>query len=54
MIQALAEEYVFDTIRHRGSASVGVKLVEEDDTDPDQILKDADTAMYLEKRQRVV
>ena len=52
--QALAEEYVFDTIRHRGSASVGIKLVEADETDPDQILKDADTAMYLEKRQRVV
>ena len=50
--QALAEEYIFDTIRHCGSASVGIKMVEEGDTDPDQILKDADTAMYLEKRNR--
>lgn len=51
--QALAEDYIFDTLRHRGSASVGVKMVEEEeDTDPDQIIKDADTAMYLEKRSR--
>ena len=49
--QALAQEYVLDTICHNGSASVGVKMVEEEDTDPDQILKDADTAMYAEKRK---
>ena len=47
--QALAEDYILYSIRHVGSASVGVKLVEEGDTDPEQILKDADTAMYLEK-----
>ena len=45
--EALAEDYFFGSIRHSGSASVGVKLVELDDSDPDQILKDADTAMYL-------
>ncbi len=50
--QALAEDYIFGSIRHRGSASVGVKMIEEGDTDPDQIIKDADTAMYLEKRSR--
>ena len=51
--QALTEDYIFGTIRHSGSASVGVKMVEEGDTDPDQILKDADAAMYLEKRNCV-
>ena len=50
--EALEEEYIFGTIHHNGSASVGVKIVEEQETDPDQILKDADTAMYLEKRNR--
>ncbi len=51
--QALAEIYIFGAIRHIGSASVGIKMVDDDDTDPDHILKDADTAMYLEKRNRV-
>ena len=52
--QALSYAYVFGTIHHHGSASVGIKLVKEGDTDPDQILKDADAAMYLEKRQGMV
>jgi diguanylate cyclase (GGDEF)-like protein len=49
---ALSEEYVLGGIRHHASASVGIKLVDEGDEDPDQILKDADAAMYEAKRPR--
>ena len=49
---ALSAEYVLDKIHHQGSASVGVKLVLGGDIDPDQILKDADSAMYEIKKGR--
>lgn len=47
----LSEEYVLGEIRHQGSASIGVKLLVPEDSDPDQILKDADAVMYEVKRQ---
>lgn len=43
---SLSVEYVFDNIHHQGSASVGIKLLLGGDVDPDQILKEADAAMY--------
>ena len=46
----LSGEYVLDKIHHQGSASVGVKLVLGGDIDPDQILKEADAAMYEIKK----
>ena len=47
--QALTEEYILGDIRHHGSASVGSKFVAANDIDPDQIIKEADTAMYVVK-----
>lgn len=47
---ALSVEYALDKIHHQGSASVGVKLVLGGDIDPDQILKEADSAMYEIKK----
>lgn len=48
--QALAEEYVLGEIRHCGSASTGVSLFLGDEIAPDQIVKNADAAMYEVKR----
>jgi diguanylate cyclase (GGDEF)-like protein/PAS domain S-box-containing protein len=45
----LRMEYVLGDILHHGSASVGLRLFLGDDGDPDQILKEADAAMYKEK-----
>ncbi|MEW6505886.1 MAG: GGDEF domain-containing protein [Chloroflexota bacterium] len=47
---ALSEVYVFGDIRHHASASIGVKLFIGNEGDPDQILKEADEAMYLSKK----
>ena len=49
----LSAEYVLGSIRHKGSASVGVKVFLGDEGDPDQMLKDADTAMYESKKTAV-
>ena len=51
---ALAREYLLGDIHHYGSASVGIKLVEEGDNDPDHILRDADAAMYEEKKNQTL
>jgi len=47
---SLSEEYVLGPVRHVSSASIGVKLFIGDQVDPDQILKDADAAMYEAKK----
>jgi diguanylate cyclase (GGDEF)-like protein/PAS domain S-box-containing protein len=47
---ALSAEYAIDQFIHRGSASVGIKLLLGGDNDPDQILKEADAAMYETKK----
>jgi diguanylate cyclase (GGDEF)-like protein len=47
---ALNEEYVLGDIRHHGSASVGIKLFIGDQVDPDQVLHEADEAMYESKK----
>ena len=47
---ALSAEYVLDNIHHQGSASVGINLILGGDIDPDQILKQADSAMYEIKK----
>lgn len=47
---ALCSEYLLGTIHHKGSASIGTKLFLGEDIDPDQIIKDADAAMYEIKR----
>jgi diguanylate cyclase (GGDEF)-like protein len=46
---ALGQEYALGEVRHQCSASIGIKLFLGTDEDPDQILKDADTAMYRAK-----
>lgn len=53
-IQSVLDEvYVLGDITHHSSASVGVKLIMGGaDHDPDQILKDADAAMYTVKKSR--
>jgi diguanylate cyclase (GGDEF)-like protein/PAS domain S-box-containing protein len=50
--RTLSEEYVLGDIRHWGSASVGIRLFLGDESDPDQIIKEADAAMYEVKRKR--
>ncbi|MCX7205072.1 MAG: diguanylate cyclase [Proteobacteria bacterium] len=48
---ALSAEYVLGEIHHFGSASIGIKVMGGvDKDDPDQIIKDADAAMYLAKK----
>lgn len=50
---ALEEAYLLGDITHHGSASIGVKLIMGGgDHDPDQVLKDADAAMYAVKKSR--
>lgn len=46
---SLSTDYIFDNIHHQGSASVGIKLILGGDLDPDQIIKEADAAMYENK-----
>jgi len=48
--QSLAEEYIIGDIHHQASASTGITLFLGDGADPDQIIKDADAAMYEAKR----
>jgi diguanylate cyclase (GGDEF)-like protein/PAS domain S-box-containing protein len=50
---ALDVAYVLGDITHHGSASIGVKLIMGGgDHDADQVLKDADAAMYTAKKNR--
>lgn len=46
------QDYMLGTVRHRCSASIGIKLLMGSDQTPEQILKDADAAMYLVKHER--
>lgn len=48
--ELLTNEYILNDIHYTASASIGVKVVNDADHDPDQILKDADAAMYLIKK----
>ncbi len=47
---SLGQEYKLGAIHHQCSASLGIKLALGDGSDPDQILKEADQAMYAAKR----
>jgi diguanylate cyclase (GGDEF)-like protein/PAS domain S-box-containing protein len=47
---ALSEEYVFGEIRHHSSASIGIKLIDKGNGEPEDILKAADAAMYAAKK----
>ncbi len=49
---ALSEEYVLDEISHHGSASVGIAIFLGDKVKPEQIIKEADAAMYEVKKSR--
>lgn len=49
---SLIEEYVLGEIRHHSSASIGIALFLADLIDPEQVLKNADAAMYEAKRAR--
>jgi diguanylate cyclase (GGDEF)-like protein len=47
---ALGEEYLLKNVQLPGSASVGIRLILGGDMDPEQILKEADSAMYEIKK----
>lgn len=47
---ALSEEYFLGDIRHRGSASIGVTVFDGSKSEPDQLLRLADAAMYEVKK----
>ena len=47
---SLSGEFQFGDIRYRGSASVGFTLFPGTSDDPEQIIKEADRAMYEAKR----
>jgi diguanylate cyclase (GGDEF)-like protein/PAS domain S-box-containing protein len=47
---ATAVEYDLDGIRYRGGISIGIRIYDGKDATPDEILKDADVAMYQNKR----
>jgi diguanylate cyclase (GGDEF)-like protein/PAS domain S-box-containing protein len=47
---ALSREYRFGDLRYRGGASVGFTLFPGTSDDPEQIIKEADRAMYAAKR----
>ncbi|MBK6999238.1 MAG: diguanylate cyclase [Rhodoferax sp.] len=51
ILEALSAEYVLGDVRHHGSASIGLKLFSGADDDPDQIIKEADAAMYEAKKR---
>ncbi|MDE2503475.1 MAG: GGDEF domain-containing protein [Burkholderiales bacterium] len=48
----LGEAFVVGAIRHRGSASIGLRLLGGEDQDAESILREADRSMYAEKRGR--
>ena len=47
---ATAVEYDLDGIRYHGDISIGIRIYNGNNASPDGILKDADTAMYQDKR----
>jgi len=47
---ATAVEYDLDGIRYHGGISIGIRIYNSNNASPDGILKDADTAMYQDKR----
>ncbi|MFA9218642.1 MAG: diguanylate cyclase domain-containing protein [Sphingomonadaceae bacterium] len=49
--QVLGEDYVLGTVRHRCTASIGTALFRGDGCDAEQVLSDADNAMYHAKRE---
>jgi diguanylate cyclase (GGDEF)-like protein/PAS domain S-box-containing protein len=51
--QLLTREYVLSTTSHHSSASIGVSVFSGTAISPEQVMKDADAAMYKEKRRRV-
>jgi diguanylate cyclase (GGDEF)-like protein/PAS domain S-box-containing protein len=48
--RALREEFQLGELRYRGSASIGIRLILDEDADIDLVLRDADNAMYQAKR----
>jgi diguanylate cyclase (GGDEF)-like protein/PAS domain S-box-containing protein len=47
---ALSADYVLGDVHYRGSCSIGIKLFHGEDRDAEHILREADLAMYEEKR----
>ena len=47
---SLAQDVIIGDIRHQGSASIGIELFMGDDVDADQVLRQADLAMYQAKK----
>ena len=45
-----ALEYDLDGLRYHGSVSIGIRIYDGNNATPDEILKDADVAMYQNKR----
>ena len=47
---AMSKEYNLGGIRHQSSVSIGIKLLIDDEDDPDQVIREADEAMYEAKK----
>lgn len=50
---ALGEVYHLGSLSYPGSASIGVKVIQGGNVEPDQLLKDADEAMYGVKKRSI-
>ena len=48
---ALSVEYILGNVHHHSSVSIGMVLCIDDNFDPDEILKNADAAMYKAKKE---
>ncbi len=48
----LSDVYLLGGVTHHFSASIGIKLFIGDELDPDEIIKEADVAMYETKKKR--
>ncbi|WED20940.1 EAL domain-containing protein [Vibrio sp. JC009] len=51
LLKATKEPYHLDGLTHRTTMSIGVSCYPEDGDTPDELLRKADTAMYVSKRQ---
>jgi diguanylate cyclase (GGDEF)-like protein len=49
---SLSQDYLLNSTVHHGSASIGFKLALGTSVEPDQILREADHAMYAAKRDQ--
>lgn len=51
LLQAFQAPFELENLTHQTTPSIGAKIFGSDDSDPDQILKQADIAMYASKKR---